>query len=193
METERNSVDLVDAAVVRKFARAALLAALMGATALVAIPYPLSPAPVTLQILVVFLIGLYLGPKWGGFSIVLYLTAGAAGAPIFSHGNSGIGYLFAETGGFLWSFPVAVILIGLLVHGTGDLRDPAEASLPVVATALTVAMVLMYASGTAYYAWLVGIDLVEAAFVMAIPFVPADLLKMAAAIAIVRAGVIDAT
>ncbi|GAB3029159.1 biotin transporter BioY [Natronobiforma cellulositropha] len=193
METEGQSVDLVGASVVRPFARAAILAALMGATALVAIPYPLSPAPVTLQILVVFLVGLYLGPYWGGFSMVLYLTAGAAGAPIFSHGNAGVGYLFAETGGFLWSFPLAVVLVGLFVHGTHGLRDPGEVSLPVIAVALTCAMVLMYAAGTAYYAWLIGIGLVEAAFVMAIPFVPADLLKMAAAVAIVRAGVIDPT
>jgi len=67
MATQRNSVDLVDDTVVRQFARAAVLAALIGVTALVGIPYPLSPAPVTLQVLFVFLAGLVLGPAWGRF------------------------------------------------------------------------------------------------------------------------------
>lgn len=84
METERNEVDLVEGDVVRQFARAAVLAALLGAFGPVSIPIPLSPAPITLQVLFVFLAGLVLGPVWGTVSMLIYLTAGAIGIPVFS-------------------------------------------------------------------------------------------------------------
>lgn len=194
METERNEVDLVGGDVVKPFARAALLAALMGAATIVTIPYPLSPAPVTLQVLVVFLAGLYLGPLWGGVSIVLYLAAGAAGAPVFSGFTGGPGVLLGEpTAGFLWTFPLAAALIGLLVHRSATPSDPADASLSVVVGAIGLGLVLVYAGGIVWFAWLTGTTLVEGAFAVAIPFVPADLLKAGAAIAIVRSGRIDPT
>ncbi len=81
MATNQNSVERVDDAVVRSFARAAVLAALMGAAAVVgSIPIPFSPVPVSLGVLVVYLMGLYLGPVWGPASVGLYLTAGASGS-----------------------------------------------------------------------------------------------------------------
>ncbi|MCU4739819.1 biotin transporter BioY [Halobacteria archaeon AArc-m2/3/4] len=191
-ENEHESVDLVDGTVVRQFARAALLAALMGAAALVTIPYPLSPAPVTLQVLVVFLAGLYLGPLWGGASIVLYLAAGAAGAPVFSNMTGGPGVLLSEpTAGFLWAFPIGALVVGLVVHRGLTLRDPADVPLPIVVVGLTAGLILIYAGGTSWFAWLIGTSLSEAAVTVAIPFVPADLLKLAAAVVIVRSGTID--
>ncbi|WP_247002144.1 biotin transporter BioY [Halosolutus gelatinilyticus] len=188
METERSEVDLVGGETVKSIARAALLAALMGAAVVVTIPYPLSPAAsITLQVLVVFLAGLYLGPLWGAISMVLYLAAGAVGAPVFSGLTGGPGVLLSEpTAGFLWSFPIAALVIGFLVHRRLSPRDPAAVPVPIVAGSLFAGLVLIYAGGTAWYAWLAHLSVVEAALAVAIPFVPADLLKLVAAIAIVR-------
>lgn len=191
MATEHGSVDLVEGDVVRSFARAALLAALMGATALFAIP--VAGVPSTLQILVVFLAGLYLGPAWGAFSIVLYLTAGALGAPIFSGGNAGIGHLLGPYGGFLFAFPVGALIVGLFVHRGRQLRDPAAVALPYLVVGMVVATTVVYVSGFVWYGWATGTDLIEAFTVVAMPLIPGDILKMVAAIAIVRSGVIDPT
>jgi biotin transport system substrate-specific component len=191
METERNNVDLVDGAVVRSFARAALLAALMGAVAPVAIPLPFSPAPVTLQVLFVFLAGLLLGPLWGTVSILLYLTAGAIGIPVFAGWEAGLGTLVGPTAGYLWSYPLAALVIGLFVHRGTDLRDPAAVSVPVLVVSLVTATVLIYAMGVGYMAWLLDLKLWEATLVGAAPFVPGEVLKIAAAIAIVKSGRID--
>lgn len=188
METEQASVDLVEGDVVRQFARAAVLAALLGAVAPIAIPLPLSPVPVTLQVLFVFLAGLVLGPVWGTVSLLLYLTAGAIGLPVFSGLEAGLGTLFGQTGGFLWSYPLGAALIGLVVHRGTSLRDPAAVSLPTVIVALVAATVLIYAMGAAYAAWLLELEAWEAITAYALPFVPGELLKMAAAIAIVRSG-----
>lgn len=188
METEQASVDLVEGDVVRQFARAAILAALLGAVAPIAIPLPLSPAPVTLQVLFVFLAGLVLGPVWGTISILLYLTAGAIGLPVFSGLEAGLGTLVGQTGGFLWSYPLAAALIGLIVHRGTSLRDPAAVALPTVIVALVAATILIYAMGAAYAAWLLELEAWEAIVGFALPFIPGELLKMAAAVAIVRSG-----
>ena len=191
MATEHSSVDLVGADVVRPFARAVMMAALMGAAVFVTIP--IAGVPGTLQALVVFLAALYLGPYWGAGSIVLYLAAGAAGAPVFSGFSAGFGVLLGPTGGFLLSFPVGAFIAGMIVHRGGDLHDPAEVPLPVVVLALVLASVVIYVAGFVWYAQVTGTELAEAFAVVAAPLIPGDLLKIAAAIAIVRAGVIDPT
>ncbi|ELY47281.1 biotin transporter BioY [Natronorubrum sulfidifaciens] len=188
MATEQNSVDLVDGDIVRQFARAALLAALLGAAAPVSIPIPLSPAPITLQVLFVFLAGLVLGPVWGPTSILLYLAAGAIGLPVFSGMSAGLGVLVGNTAGYLWSYPLAAGLIGLMVHRDTELRDPAAVSLPVVIVALVVGTILIYGMGTGYMAWLLELGAWEAISLGALPFLPGELLKIAAAIAIVKSG-----
>lgn len=212
MATDTSSVDLVSEPVVSHVVRAALLAALTGVAAQVAIPIPLSPVPVTLQVLIVFLAGLYLGPVWGPVSMVLYLAAGAAGAPVFAYGSAGVGVLVGESAGYLWSYPIAAGLVGLAVHRpvprgrgvdptdagdgrsipawTGDLRDPATASLPVVLAALVLAVLVIYAGGVGYVMWLLDLSAAEALAGYAAWFVPGELLKIAAAIAIVRSGVV---
>ncbi len=194
MATERNSVELVDDDAVRSFARAAVLASLMGAAAVVgSIPIPFSPVPISLGVLVVYLMGLYLGPYWGVVSIGLYLTAGTIGIPVFANGTAGVGVLVGDSGGYLWAYPLAVILIGAVVHGTGDLEDPADTSTPVLAATLLAALVVIYGLGTAWLGYVLELGAVEALQLAVVPFVPGDLLKIVAAIAIVKAGRIDPT
>ncbi|SDR35994.1 biotin transporter BioY [Natronobacterium texcoconense] len=188
METEHGSVQAVDDVVVRQFARAALLAALIGVGAQIAFPNPFSPAPVTLQVLFVFLAGIVLGPVWGSVSMVLYLAAGAVGAPVFAAFTAGPGVLLGDSGGYLWAYPIAAGLIGLLVHRGRDLRDPATVSTPVLVAALVAGTAVIYAMGVGYMAWLFELGLVEAILVGAVPFIPFELLKMAAALAIVKSG-----
>lgn len=186
METERNAPELVGDAAVGYFARAALLAALMGASVVVTIPLPFSPVPITLQVLFVFLAGVLLGPVWGTVSIVLYLAAGAIGIPVFAGMSGGIGPLFGPTGGYLWGYAVAAGLIGAVAHRGTDLRDPADVSLPLLVGALLMGLIVIYGLGTGYMAWLQQLTVTEALLAGAVPFLLGDLLKLVAAIAIVR-------
>lgn len=188
MATEHGSVDPVGEVVVRQFARAALLAALIGAVAPVSIPIPFSPAPITLQVLFVFLAGLVLGPVWGTVSLSLYLAAGAVGVPVFAGFSAGLGVLFGQSGGYLWAYPVAAGLIGLITHRGTELRDPADVSLPILVGALVAGTAVIYGMGSGYMAWLLDMTIVEALMVGAVPFVPVELLKMVAAIAVVKSG-----
>jgi len=189
MATEANSVDLVDGDVVRQFARAALVAALMGVAGFIAIP--IAAVPGTLQTLVVFLAGLFLGPVWGTLAMVFYLLAGVLGAPVFSGGSAGFGVILGPTGGFLLSFPVGALIVGAAVHRGRDLRDPATVSRLVVIAGLVAATVVIYVAGFWWFAWVTDTALAEAFTAVAMPLIPGDLLKMIAAIAIVQSGRIE--
>lgn len=193
MSVEADGVDLVGDEVVENVARAALFAALAGAGAYVSFPNPLSPGvPVTLQVLVVFLAGVLLGPAWGGASMVLYLVAGAAGVPIFAGGSAGVGALVGSTGGYLWSYPVAAVAIGLAVHGGQELRDADDLALPRLVGAMVLGTAIIYAMGVAGLMVVVGIGPVEAFVAGAAAFLPAEAVKIAAALGVVRSDAIGA-
>jgi hypothetical protein len=95
------------------------LATVFGAQ--VAVPVPLTPVPITLQTLFVILAGVVMGPRAGAASMALYVGAGALGAPVFSNGGAGLGWLLGPTGGV----PALVSRIGFR-GGVGGVRmaDP---------------------------------------------------------------------
>ena len=193
MSVESEDVDLVGDEVVENVARAALFAALAGAGAYVSFPNPLSPGvPVTLQVLVVFLAGIMLGPAWGGASMALYLVAGAAGVPVFAGGSAGVGMLVGNTAGYLWSYPLAAVAIGLVVHGGRRLRDPEAIGLLRLIAAMLLGTAIIYAMGVAGMMLVVGLGPVEAFVAGAAAFLPFEAFKIAAAVGVVRSDEIRA-
>lgn len=192
MSTRTDSVELVGDQAAVNIARAALFAALVGAFAYVSFPNPLSPAPVTLQVLGVFLAGIFLGPVWGAGALVLYLTAGVVGAPVFQGGASGLGALVSPTGGYLLSYPFAAALVGAVVHGGASLREPAETGAGRLVLAMVAGTVVVYALGIAGLWLSLPLTLTEATVAGAAAFLPAEALKMAAAVGIVRSDRIAA-
>jgi len=186
MATETESVELVGEEVAGNLARAALFAALTGAFAYVSFPNPVSPVPVSLQVLGVFLAGIFLGPVWGGASMVCYLAAGAAGAPVFAGGSAGLGPLAGSTAGFLWSYPIAAALIGAVVHGFDGLADLEAVRTVRLVAGMVAGTVVIYALGTVGFAVVQNVGLVEAFAVSAVAFVPFEAVKVAAAVGVVR-------
>ena len=186
MSTEAGGVNLVGDEVARNLARAAVFAALTGAFAYVSFPNPLSPAPITLQVLGVFLAGILLGPAWGAVSMALYLLAGAIGVPVFAGGSAGFGALVGSTAGYLWSYPIAAALIGALVHGGVSLRDAGEASSVRLIGAMVAGVVVIYGLGVLGITIVNDVGLVAAFVAGAAAFIPAEALKIVAAVGIVR-------
>lgn len=189
MSFETDDVELVGDDTTLNLAQAAIMAALISAFAVVgSIPIPLSPAPVSLQVLGVFLAGLLLGPWWGAGSLVLYLAAGAVGAPVFAGGGAGLGTLFGYTGGYLWSYPIAALLIGLIVHGRRRSDAVSDVSVVRTAVALALATVVIYAMGVTGMLLVLDLSIEKAVVEGALVFIPGEVLKIMAAIAIVRVG-----
>ncbi|MFC7070669.1 biotin transporter BioY [Halobaculum lipolyticum] len=186
MSTTTDGVDLVGDEVVANVARAALFAALTGVFAQVAFQLPLTPVPFTLQVLGVFLAGVFLGPVWGAGAMTLYVVAGAVGVPVYAYGAAGLGTLFGQWGGYLWSYPLAAATVGVGVHGSDGLVDPDDVGLARLLAAMTAATLVVYAFGTAGYALVADVGVVPALLAAAVPFVPSEALKMAATVAAVR-------
>lgn len=188
-----SQVDLVGEERTLNLARAAVVAAVTSATAPVALTHPLAPGvPVTLQTLWVFLAGLVLGPAWAGVAFVLYLLAGALGLPVFAGAAGGIGHLLGPTGGFLFSFPVAAVVVGLVAHGTGRPANPGSISVPRILAAVVAGSVVVYAAGAVGWSVLQAVSLTAAVTTVVLPFLPVAALKTVAAVAVVRSDALVA-
>lgn len=186
MSQEYESVELVGDDTVEQFAKAVLIAALTAVLAQVSVPYPLSPAPISFQVIGVYLAGLLLGTMWGGFAFLLYLTVGALGAPVFANGGSGLAYLAGPTGGFIVSYVLAAVLIGAVVHRGLQPRPLSEVPIAVQTGALFAGLALIYLVGAPWLAQVQGWSLQRGFVAGAIVFIPGDVVKIAATIALVK-------
>src|ERR671937_417427 len=79
--------------VVRRGIAVGLGALVVALSAQVLVPLPFSPVPMTLQPLAVLAVGGLLGAGAGLSALVLYLSLGALGLPVFAGGGSGVPHL----------------------------------------------------------------------------------------------------
>ena len=162
----------------RRFAAVTLGAALVAAAAQVAVPLPGTPVPLTLQPLAVLIVGGLLGPWLGASSLLVYLALGAVGLPVFTPiGLPGIARLIGPTGGYLLAYPLAAYAVGKL---SGSAPGYAR-----VALAALAGLVLIYLGGMAQLLLLTG-SLRAAARFGSLPFLIGDLIKLGAAVLVLR-------
>jgi biotin transport system substrate-specific component len=173
------AIVLGNAALVWRRAAAVVLGAvLVAAAAQVALPLPGTPVPLTLQPLAVLIVGGLLGPWLGCASLMLYLALGAAGLPVFTPvGLPGVMRLIGPTGGFLLAYPLAAYAVGRL---SSDGRSTAR-----IALAALGGLVLVYLGGLAQLLLLTG-SLRTAARLGTVPFLIPDLIKLGAAVLVLR-------
>ncbi len=151
---------------------------------------PFYPVPMTLQTLVVLLIGAAYGWRLGAATVALYLLQGLLGAPVFANtppAAAGPLYFMGPTAGFLIGFVVSAAIVGLAVE-KGLARSPL-----LLAGAVLAAQAAVFALG---FLWLAqfatlasGATGVGAAKAWAVvqAFLLGDLLKAAIAVALVTA------
>jgi biotin transport system substrate-specific component len=159
--------------------RAARLGAILIGTALLAvsahIEVPFWPVPMSMQTLVVLLIGFTGGARIGGATMLAYLAEGALGLPVF-HGGGGIAYLAGPTAGYLFGFVPAAIVVGALAE------RGAAGGIARIAAALLLGDALIFACGLA---WLTpSFGLTKSATLGLLPFLPAEAAKLALALAV---------
>ena len=90
----------------------ALGTALLTLSAKVNLPLPY--VPMTLQTLVVLMIGAAYGWRLGCATVIAYLAEGAIGFPVFAGPIGGLAPLFGPTGGYLVGFVPAAFATGWL-------------------------------------------------------------------------------
>ena len=164
----------------------AVVLAILGAVLLTVsakVQVPFYPVPMTLQPLVVVLIGAVYGSRLGAATVLLYLAEGAAGLPVFAgtpEKGIGIAYMAGPTGGYLAGFVLAAFLVGRLAERGWD-----RAAVTAFA-AMLAGIVAIYLPGVAWLATLVGTD--RALAFGLYPFVWGALLKIALGTALLPAA-----
>jgi biotin transport system substrate-specific component len=120
---------------------------LVALCARISIPLPFTPVPLTVQNFGVLLVGLLLGSRCGFAAMLLYLTEGAVGLPVFSpSGAGGIAQLFhGATSGFLLAYPLVAFL-------TGYVWERGPKSFVRAALAGLFGEIVLFASGLAWLA-----------------------------------------
>ncbi len=163
----------------RELARVAIFAALIIALGMVTIPIP-GGVPITAQTLGVMLAGAVLGPRLAPLSVLLVLVLAAVGLPVLAGGRGGLGVFVGPTAGYLLGWLLGVIIIGLIVRS-------GRTSWWRVALGVAVGGILVvYVCGVPVTALVLGLDLAPTALASLV-FLPGDLLKAAAATALVLA------
>lgn len=152
---------------------AALFTAVTAVAAVISVPLPFTPVPVTLASMAAILAGTVLGPKYGTLSQAAYLLLGTAGLPVFHNFTGGAGILMGPTGGFLAGY-----LLMALVAGTAAKDTQKISSLIAAGATGTLAC---YVTGTAWFIITTGTGFGAALVSCILPFIAGDILKIIAA------------
>ncbi|HHY46942.1 MAG TPA: biotin transporter BioY [Firmicutes bacterium] len=163
---------------IRDMILAALFAAIVAVLSQLSVPVPISPVPITGQVLGVFLAGGILGARLGSLSLLLYVLLGAIGLPLFAGARGGFTVLVGPTGGYIWGFIVGSYILGKIVDVLQNARMGAYAR---TALGMCGCLVAVYALGTIQLAIVLGISFSKALAIGVLPFVPLDVAKLVAA------------
>ena len=132
---------------------------------------PFYPVPMTMQTLVVIVIGIAFGWKLGLATISLYLFEGILGMPVFSGTpEKGVGliYFTGPTMGYLIGFLVAVFLAGKFVYNNNLIQNFLK---------ILLATSFIYLLGIIWLGSLIGWD--KPVFKLGVqPFLLAELFKI---------------
>jgi biotin transport system substrate-specific component len=162
----------------------AVLLVLLGSALLIVsakVQVPFYPVPMTLQTLVVLLLGLALGWRLAFATVLLYLAQGAIGLPVFAgtpEKGIGLAYMLGPTGGYLVGFALAAAVTGWIAGHRRDFLALVAAALAGTAT--------IWICGLLWLATLVGFQ--QAIALGLVPFLLGDLVKAALAVALGIAG-----
>jgi biotin transport system substrate-specific component len=153
---------------------------LVAGLAQLSITLPFTPVPITGQTLGVLLVGASMGPGLGAATLGLYLAEGAVGLPFFAEGRSGLDILrlSSATGGYLWGFVLAALLVGWLSRRGWDRSIRSSIG------AMFIGEIVVYAVGVPWLMAALGVGLEQGLELGLYPFVIGDTLKLLLAAAL---------
>ena len=158
---------------IREMSHCAVFVAAMAVCAWLAVP--LGHGAVTMQTVAVFLALGLLGRRRGSLSILVYLTLGAIGLPVFAGFQGGWGVLLGPTGGFLWGFLIAAGMFCLL-----------EKRLPLWSI-FVLCQLVIYICGTLWYSFTYAHGSLWAVLMATVlPYLVPDALKIALSLTLIR-------
>ncbi len=145
------------------------------------IEVPMIPVPITLQTLVVPLIGALYGWRLGLATVLAWLSEAMIGLPVLAGGAGGLVHFAGPTAGYLASFPLIAALTGFLAERGWNGRNVALAF-----ASFLLANLFCLVLGVV---WLAGMTGMEKAIALgATPFLLGGVIKSALGAAILKAA-----
>lgn len=162
---------------VRRLTLMSMLLAMLVVCSQIAVP--VGQTVLTAQTFAIMLIALILPPKYAVGTVLAWVLAGGVGLPFFANFKSGFGVLLGPTGGYIYGFVLAVLLISLIAGR--------KFSLWRAVLGCAVGLLFVYLFGAVQLKLLMDLESYTVAFVLGgVPYIFFEPIKVAAAVGAAR-------
>jgi len=159
---------------VQKMAIIALMTAVLCILAPISIPVFISPVPVSLGVLAVYLTAYVLSPLDATISVIIFILLGTFGLPVFSGYSGGLSKLVGPTGGYIIGFLFTVYISSLFIHmKKGIIFD---------VIGMITGLALCYILGTIWFSYQQGKGFIASLLLCVVPFLIGDAVKIIVAV-----------
>lgn len=148
-----------------------LMAALICILGPFAIMLPISPVPITLATLLIYLTIYVLGMKRALLSCIIYMLLGLVGLPVFSGYAGGVGKVVGPTGGYLLGYLLIIVIGGLFI-------DKWTTNYALCILGLILGTAALYLLGTVWLAYQNHLSFQAALAAGVLPFLIGDSIKI---------------
>lgn len=139
--------------------------------------------PVSLATFAVMLSGVLLGGPLGALSQLIYVLLAAVGLPVLAGWTGGLGIVLGMTGGYIIGYIPCAWLTGLIYKKYGETaKKPVKILFMILG--MTAGNIVLYIIGTAWFMFITEMTLEASLAACVIPFIPGNIIKMAAVIII---------
>lgn len=155
----------------KEITRIALMTAIMCILGPISLALPISPVPISLGTLAIYLASYMLGMTRGTVSCLIYLLIGIVGLPVFTGFTGGIGKVLGPTGGYMIGYIFMALICGFFVQVS-------KGKILISFAGMILGTIVLYAFGTAWLAFQGNMSFGAALAAGVIPFIPGDLAKI---------------
>ena len=159
---------------VQKMAIIALMTAVLCVLAPISIPVFISPVPISLGVLAIYLTAYVLSPLDATISVIIFILLGTFGLPVFSGYSGGLSKLVGPTGGYIIGFLFTVYISSLFIHmKKGIIFD---------VIGMITGLALCYILGTIWFSYQQGKGFIASLLLCVVPFLIGDAIKIIVAV-----------
>ncbi len=156
---------------VRQLTTVGMLTAVICVLGPFALNIPISPVPISLGTLGIYLAVSILGMRSGTLSVAIYILLGFAGVPVFVNFTSGAGKLFGPTGGYIIGYILMALICGFFI-------DKWDGRFIVNFLGMVLGTAICYLFGTIWLALQMSLTFPQALAEGVLPYIPFDLVKL---------------
>lgn len=156
---------------IKKMAVVSLMTAITCILSPISIPIFITPVPISLGVLAIYLTAYVLEPIEALISVTIFLLLGISGLPVFSGYTGGLGKILGPTGGYIVGFIFTVYISSVFIHlKKGRLWD---------IIGMVLGLTLCYLPGTIWFSYQQGKGFIAALLLCVVPFLIGDAIKIA--------------